>query len=486
MLKILLIDCSSDSNVTKKRSLEVAIVPIGLMYIATYLKKHLGEQVDIRIENTALFNDLQSDVSSVMNEFHPEIVGLRGFTIFKESFKKVAEIVKSFDSVKLVVGGGPDPSSNPVKVLEYNQQSLDLVIIGEGEETFLEITKNYLQKKDSKNINGIALFKDGKIIQNPPREFISDLDTIPFPDYSLIDIDLYGKRRNTVYIRRLHALMFGTRGCPFYCVYCHNLFGHKLRKRSPINIFNEMIILNSKYGIKDFVILDDIFNFDKKNFNDFFDLLIGKRSRFNIYLYGVRGDILKKDEIEKMVEGGVVWVNYSLETVSPRLQKLIRKNLNVDNLIDNIIHTSRQDIVIGLNFMVGLPTETIEELNETMEALYNLDGVTFPYFNTVKIFEETPMYDLAVSLGYSKEYLENSQDMVFHDVSQFSTPTISNMQMKGVFMRYLTYIFSKKRMEQSLKVQRKLFNEDEINDQYSVYLQREIVDIEKDVLCLCK
>ena len=69
MLKILLIDCSSDSNVTKKRSLEVAIVPIGLMYIATYLKKHLGDKVDIRIENTAFFDDLQSEVSSVMNEF---------------------------------------------------------------------------------------------------------------------------------------------------------------------------------------------------------------------------------------------------------------------------------------------------------------------------------------------------------------------------------------------------------------------------------
>ncbi|MCP4157319.1 MAG: radical SAM protein, partial [bacterium] len=137
-----------------------------------------------------------------------------------------------------------------------------------------------------------------------------------------------------------------------------------------------------------FAFIDDIFNLDIKNSSRFFNLIIQNKLQVQLFFSGgLRGDILTPDYIDLMIKAGTVSIALALETASPRLQKYIGKNLNVEKFRKNATYICEKypKVILEIHTMHGLPTETPEEANTTQEFIKNLKWVDFPYIHIMKI-----------------------------------------------------------------------------------------------------
>ena len=198
--------------------------------------------------------------------------------------------------------------------------------------------------------------------------------------------------------------IFTSRGCPYKCIYCHQVFGKKFRPRSPQNVVTEIKYIKERFGVGEFEVLDDIFNFDARRMHETLDLIIEEKLKIKFsFPNGLRGDLLDEESIVKLKKAGAIHLCFAVETASPRLQKLIRKNNKLDKIARNIEIAYRNRIyTVGL-FMMGFPTETEEELMLTMN--YALKSkLSQAHFYLVIPFEKTELWELAQK--YSKYPIE--------------------------------------------------------------------------------
>jgi anaerobic magnesium-protoporphyrin IX monomethyl ester cyclase len=253
--------------------------PIGLAYIASVLEENkirvsildcLAEGWDIKnIEGDYIRIGLPEEeiIKRIRNE-SPDICGISSlFSSQKDQPHEIARLIKQeFPKIKIVMGG-PHVSGNPLEVLE--DKNVDFAVIGEGEETTLNLIKNL---KKPEKINGLAYKKSGNIKINPPAKFIANIDKIPFPAYHLLKMQKYFEAGEKGMSARRYigesprwATIITSRGCPFDCVFCsiHNTMGYKWRPRSAKNVVDEVEFLYKTYNIKTFFFEDDNFSLNQ-------------------------------------------------------------------------------------------------------------------------------------------------------------------------------------------------------------------------------
>ncbi|HEX2927041.1 MAG TPA: amino acid adenylation domain-containing protein [Ruminiclostridium sp.] len=303
-----------------------------------------------------------------------------------------------------------------------------------------------------------------------PRPQIRNLDSLPFPDRSLVNYDIYNKRIGLTMVKNIISIQ-GTRGCPYNCAYCHKIWPKSHYKRSAQNIFDE-VMLYYRLGVRRFAFIDDIFNLDAENSGRFFELVIKHGLDIQIHFpAGLRGDILTKEYIDLMVKAGTVNVALALETASPRLQKLIGKNLNIEKLSENIKYFCEKypQVILGLFLMIGFPTESEEEVKLTLDFIKNHKWIHFPYLHLLKIYPNTDMEQLAMSNGISKEAIYNSADLPYHELPETLPFSKSfTLQCQTEFLN--GYFLSKERLLHVLPYQLKVLTIDEIVQKYDSYL----------------
>ena len=488
MLKVLLIDANAFWLIKRKDllDLEQIIPPIGLMYIATYLKQMFKDQIQVRIVNMVADNLDPGNLSAYLKDYSPDVVGIRGLNIYKDVFHQISTAVKKFNKDIKVFGGGPYVTMDVHNAA--NDKNVDYFVIGEGEITFSEIIGKILMGQLFLDEKGLAYNNKNKLILNEPRDFIEDLDILPFPDYSLISVDKYGKFISYGYNRRRQAVMFSSRGCPYKCIYCHNIFGKKYRARSAQNVFEEMESLYNDFNIKDFYFVDDNPNLKYQRTMDLFDLVIDSGMKINIYFAnGIRGDIIDRAFIDKMVEAGVIWADFAIETASQRLQKFIKKFVNLEKIADNIHYTCEKNIMVNCNIMAGFPSETKDEALQTIEFLKQFKHIIIPLFFSVKYYPNTEVYDLAIEHGIKIENIEDAYAETYHDVRHSGTPLISKKEFMDIYFKFLKEVFlSKERLHNAIEIQKKFLSEQEILDVYSIFFRKKIKDLNRDVFRYAK
>lgn len=380
-MKILLIDILRTSLEEVWPSAEHSL---GLMYIAAALKRAYGDEMEIRIWTlVSRPNRPDADRESVraqLDGFTPDLVGIRCLSIGKDSLALVAATVKKWNAGCFVVAGGPYPTDDPADALA--SASLDCVVCGEGDATILDIVVRIRDDRQLSDVRGIALRNGDAIVRTPPRPLVADLDALPFPDYSLINLERFSNQflTFTSKISKPHANIMTTRGCPYHCAYCHDILGKKFRARSPENVLAEIRHIHDTYGVTDFQVIDDIFNLDMGRAKRICDLIVRSGMKLTLsFPNAIRGDRVDEELIDMMAAAGTKFISYAVETASPRLQKLVRKNLDLDAVSRAIDYTAKAGIVTRGFFMIGFPTETEDEVLQTIEYAKStsLCGATF-------------------------------------------------------------------------------------------------------------
>jgi anaerobic magnesium-protoporphyrin IX monomethyl ester cyclase len=460
-MSILLIDVN---RVSLDTSVDMLEYPLGLVYVASTLKQFFKDRVRIKIVS---YDDRHREeqlerVGRLVEDFKPAIVGLRSLTMGREPLHKIATLVKEKFHVPLVTAGGPYATDSPEDVL--SNDNIDCAVLGEGEQTAVELAANFLANKSLHSVKGLALKSSGGIRRTPPRPLLMDLDQLPFPDYGLVDFQGINRGHVDFSFRTNipHANLFTSRGCPFKCIYCHNVFGKKFRAHSPERIMTEIRKLSDDYGITQFQVIEDIFNFDRQRAMKFFEMVVrsGLRVGFS-FPNGIRGDMVEKEMVDAMWEAGVRYIAYAVETGSPRIQKLIHKNLNLERIAEAISLTTKKGIVTRGFFMIGFPTETEEEAMMTTNFAKSSD-LTQALFFTVVYFPGTPLYRMAQQMPGVSDYRLNIEDdyvRMREGPYYFSKETLEELKLKAI----REFFFSSKRLELSFDTLPNFYNQRDID-----------------------
>jgi amino acid adenylation domain-containing protein len=308
---------------------------------------------------------------------------------------------------------------------------------------------------------------------------VADLDQLPYPDRSLVNYNKYHPHLGHAMAKRVIVIQ-ASRGCPYHCAYCHKIWPKKHVFRSARHIFDE-VKFHYDLGIRRFAFVDDIFNLAKKNSTEFFQMILDHDMDVQFFFpNGLRGDILTKEFIDLMVEAGTVSLALALETGSPRLQKEIAKNLNLDRFRENAEYICRKhpQVITELFTMHGFPGETEDEAMKTLDFIKSLKWIHFPYINILKVYPGTDMERMALENGVSRESILRSENYAHFELSD-NLPFERNFTMHYRSELLNNYFLNKERLLQVLPLQMDLLTEDELLQKYNSYLPVHIADFQQ-------
>lgn len=346
-----------------------ASIPLGLLYIAAALRRTGGRQIEIldaRCRNLG-----EKAVTARIAQFAPDVVGITGLSPEAPAILAVAGMAKKAAHGCKVVVGGPYALTSPDEALSC--PDVDFAVLGEGEATACELIGALeTGRQDLAAIDGLAFRENGRVVVNKRRAPIEDIDGIPFPAWDLVDIKKYfglwvRHSQNPFPASRRIMPVFTSRGCPYGCIFCHNLFGKKTRLRSVDSVMRELELLVEKYRVGEVEIVDDIFNIDLPRAKKICDEIIRRGLKIKLsFPNGLRVDTMDEELLLKLKKAGLHLLAYAIESGSPAVQKRIGKNLDLEKAARMARFTNEQGIFFGGFFMLGFPGETREELQATL------------------------------------------------------------------------------------------------------------------------
>lgn len=299
--------------------------------------------------------------------------------------------------------GGSHPTQNCQDVLKDNH--LDYVVLGEGDYSFFELLQFIEGKRSIDTLDGIGMKNKKGIFIIPKSRYIIKLDEIPFPAHHLLPLEKYWKVNipHGETTRVPWMTIYTSRGCPAKCIYCavHTVWGMNYRYRSAENVLSEMEFLINKYGIKEFLMEDDNFTYNKERIIKILDGIICKGWDLTWTTpNGVAIFALDKILLEKFKKSGCTSIVLAVESGSQRvLTQVIRKPLSLKKVREVVKDPKQIGLKTKAFFMLGIPGETKDEMMATIELARELK-VDWSCFSVTQAIPGTELYDLCVRNHY--------------------------------------------------------------------------------------
>jgi len=415
------------------------VPPLGLMCLAAYLREHYRYQV--KIEDLRLSGNNAEFLETAIRDYAPDVVGISALSFETDAIAWIAERVKHVNKNTTVLLGGPHSTSYPE--MSARIPGIDYVVVGEGEIATGRLIERLFQGGDVSGLTGLAYLRGDQVITTGRAEYIEELDSLPMPAYDLIPLD-----RTGIYTRITRTgagkfmTLFTSRGCPYQCVYCHNVFGKKFRFRSAKSLIHEIRYLYDTYGIRDYEIVDDIFNLDRERLVEFCDRVTQSGMKLNlVFPIGMRGDILDEFQLSKLKHAGTIFLAFAIETGSLRMQKLLKKNIQLDKIKQNIEIAHKLRIHPHGFFMIGLPDETLEDMKMTVKFMLSSKLHTCLLFVTMP-FEGTELGRMAREMGPGpvSDFSMSYHTKNFINLTRVSTRIVNLIRYCAIMLFYLNPI----------------------------------------------
>jgi anaerobic magnesium-protoporphyrin IX monomethyl ester cyclase len=346
------------------------IPPLGLAYVAAALEK-AGFQVEI-LDNYQLNKSLDF-VKLEIKRLAPKIVGITCSSLTYQRCVETAKAVKEvLPSCKVVVGGW-HPSYMPDSMLQHPE--IDYVVMGEGEHAMVELTTLITKGDDDgtiATIPGVACIYKGKTIKNAPK-FIGDLDQVPFPAWHLLPMHIYDRKIDYLSARPIDVVNV-IRGCPYDCAYCEikKLWGSKWRAFSPHRVVEEIDYLVKNYGSKGIYFIDDNFTIQKRHTVEICHLL--KKCKLDIeWACDTRVDLISRDLLREMKDAGCRTIFFGIQSGSSRILKKLNTHITTEQVVQAFKLCREEGIQIACSFMLGIPGETVNDMEVTFRFAKKLD-----------------------------------------------------------------------------------------------------------------
>jgi anaerobic magnesium-protoporphyrin IX monomethyl ester cyclase len=368
----------------------VLFPPLGLLYLVAVLER-AGHKVRI-IDMEAELLDMDTLGKVVMTE-KPDVVGVTCMTPLYRKACDIMDLVKRMDSGIKTLIGGPHPTSLPVETA-MDCKSADFVVVGEAEETIVELLRHIGSGNGMSTLRGIVYRKNGKPIATPRRPLIKDLDSIPFPARHLIKQKEYLWSVPGRGIMPVSSMMT-TRGCPFQCVFCSQrvIFGETVRYRSNGNVMEEIREVYHKHGIKHLIFDDDTLGINRERTMEFCDMLI--EEKMDMTWEGMtRVNVVSRELLKKMHDAGLNRLSYGVESGDQNILNLAKKGTTLAQIRKAYELADSVGIETRMSIILGLPGETKESVRRTINFMKSLNCKQ-AYVNIGTPFPGTEFYDMA-------------------------------------------------------------------------------------------
>ena len=355
---------------TKELLVIPPLPPTDLMYLAS-IAESCGFEAIIRDYSQG--GNFEAD----LKEFQPNyLVANIATPSFKSDMMAVQHAKEIVPSICTIVKGAPFLTYNTNTI--YENPLIDYVIMGEAELTL----KDILDGVPDNEILGICYRENFQPVKNDKRPFIDNLDILPFPARHLVDNSIYRRPDNG----KVQAVIKVARGCPFHCFFClaTPVSGTKVRTRSPENIVAELKECVEKYNIKNFLFWSDIFNFDREWTLELCQKIIESGLKIT-WSSNTRADTMDDEMAKMMYKSGCRLVSIGVESGSQKMLDNIGKKITLDDIRNTVKILKKNKIKIYNYFVIGLPWETEETVEETIKFAIELDS------NFISFYTATPL-----------------------------------------------------------------------------------------------
>ncbi|MCE5210929.1 MAG: B12-binding domain-containing radical SAM protein, partial [Deltaproteobacteria bacterium] len=368
---------------------EMPSPPLGVTYVAAAFE---AAGAEVKIFDYIVSAYTKENLEKQLKSFKPDAVGATSVTMNFYDARQILFDVKNYNPEIITMMGGPHVSFTAEETLKQYPE-IDLIVIGEGEDTIAELTPVIRQKDKWHNIRGIAYRNENEIVMTGKRDFITDIDRIPLPARRLLPISRYRALGFPV------SLITG-RGCPYSCIFClgRKMVGSKVRKRNPHLVLDEIEQI-IHYGFDRINIADDLFTTDKERVKEICTGIKERSLKFPWSAFA-RVDTVSQEVFDLMAEAGCDSVSFGVETGNPEMLKRIKKGIKLEQVYAAVKMCQQAGMIAHASFIIGLPGETRDTLQETEKfakstrALYGYHFLA-PFPGTT-VREKIQDYDLEI------------------------------------------------------------------------------------------
>ena len=392
------------------------VFPLGLAYIASFIRQYGFDVTVLDLQTEHLTNE---KLLKRLSKINFDIVGISALVNRFQYVSFLSKELKRIKPVPIVVGNGL--GTGAYKIVLENIPEVDICVIGEGEETFLDILKNVNRLEE---IPGISYRRNGTVILNPNRIPKVDINAIPWPAYDLIDMDKYivesSDFLDTGYftirgredVRRKIAYMITARGCPYNCKFCGRII-KQLRLRNIKDIIEEVKFIKNKYDASGISFYDELLVLSKKRV-----IILAEELKKLDILWSCQGrvNLVDIDLLKKMKECGCVCIGYGIESGSQKILDAMDKKVKVEDIISAMQCANQAGLAVKVQLIFGYPGEDEHTVRETIELFLKLKNPG-RRFNIIRPLPGSRLYDELIEAGIIDnelefiKYLETSLDM---------------------------------------------------------------------------